>query len=63
MMRLARENNLNSLEQVRQHFRLVDQEFELGVVLTPTMKIRRQQARIVYEDLINEIYKDSATID
>lgn len=59
MQRLAQENQLNSLEQVRDHFRLVDKEFEVGVVLTPTMKIRRQQARQVYWDLIKEMYKDS----
>jgi hypothetical protein len=41
MQRLAEWNGLNSLEQVRSHFRLVDKEFEIGTVLTPTMKIRR----------------------
>lgn len=39
---LAKDNNLNSLEQVRDHFRLVDKEFEVGTILTPTQKIRRQ---------------------
>ena len=42
LQKLALENNLNSLEQIRNHFRLVDKEFEMGEVLTPTMKLRRQ---------------------
>jgi long-subunit acyl-CoA synthetase (AMP-forming) len=52
MTRLATEHGLNSLEQIRKNFRLVDQEFELGTVLTPTMKIRRQAAKEVFADLI-----------
>jgi hypothetical protein len=35
-MRLSKENNLNSLEQVRGYFRLVGKEFEIGHILTPT---------------------------
>jgi hypothetical protein len=35
-MRLAKENHLNSLEQVRGYFRLVSNEFEIGNILTPT---------------------------
>ena len=59
MKRLAKENNFNSLEQVRGHFRLIEKEFEVGTVLTPTQKIRRPKAREEYAQLIKEIYEDS----
>ena len=36
MMRLGKENKFNSLEMVKGNFRLVDKEFEVGTVLTPT---------------------------
>jgi hypothetical protein len=45
MERLANENQLNSLEKVRNHFRLVEEPFEVGTVLTPTLKLKRQVAR------------------
>ena len=41
MIRLGKENNFNSLELVKSNFRLVDKEFEIGTVLTPTQKLRR----------------------
>jgi len=56
MERLATENQLNSLEKVRNNFRLVDQPFEVGTVLTPTLKLRRAQARDYYKALIDEMY-------
>ena len=55
--RLATENRFNSLERLRGHFRLVTKEFEVGAVLTPTMKLRRNQAKDVFADLIEEIYR------
>jgi long-subunit acyl-CoA synthetase (AMP-forming) len=39
LARLAKEANFNSLEKVKSNFDLIDKEFEVGVVLTPTMKI------------------------
>lgn len=48
MERLARENHLNSLEKVKGNFRMVEKEFEIGVVLTPTMKLRRNHAKIAF---------------
>jgi len=41
MEALAVENHFNSLERVRNNFKLVIQEFEVGRVLTPTLKLRR----------------------
>jgi long-subunit acyl-CoA synthetase (AMP-forming) len=35
----------------------VDKEFEVGVVLTPTMKIKRKDARDLYAEQITRIYK------
>lgn len=54
--RLATEARFNSLERVRTYFRMVDKEFEVGVVLTPTMKLRRNQAKVYFEALIHDIY-------
>lgn len=59
LQRLATENRLNSLEQVRDHFRIVDKIFEVGYVLTPTMKLRRPFAREMYQDLINDMYAET----
>ncbi len=54
--RLANENKFNSLEKVKDKFRLVTQEFEVGTILTPTMKIRRHQAKEYFQNLIEEMY-------
>ena len=62
MQSLAVANNLNSLEQIRNHFRLVDKEFEIGTVLTPTMKVKRQAAKVVFKDFIDEMYRESTDI-
>jgi long-subunit acyl-CoA synthetase (AMP-forming) len=59
MQRLAIENRLNSLEQVRDHFRIIDKIFEVGEVLTPTMKLRRPVAREMFSNLINEMYAET----
>lgn len=56
MNRLAEENKFNSLEKVKGNFRLVKNEFEVGTVLTPTMKLRRNEAKKYFADLIEEIY-------
>ena len=61
--RLANENKFNSLEKVRQHFRLVPKEFEIGTILTPTMKLRRHQAKEAFADLIEDIYAKSAAAE
>ena len=45
LARLAREHKFNSLELVKNNFRLIDKEFEIGTVLTPTQKLRRPKAR------------------
>jgi long-chain acyl-CoA synthetase len=57
LSRLAKDSNFNSLEKVKGNFELVDKEFEVGVVLTPTMKIKRKDARDLYADAIAKIYK------
>ena len=41
MLRIGKENKFNSLELIRGNFRLVDREFEIGTILTPTQKLRR----------------------
>ena len=61
--RLAVLNKFNSLEKVRGNFRLVTEEFEMGVVLTPTMKLRRNQAKVVYASLIEDIYRASSSLE
>ena len=43
-----KKNNFNSLERIAANFEIVPVEFEIGVVLTPTMKIKRKNAREVY---------------
>ena len=45
LLRLAKENKLNSLEQVRTYFKFVAEPFEVGTVLTPTQKLRRPVAK------------------
>ena len=55
--RLAKENNFNSLEKIYSNFEIVGKEFEMGVVLTPTMKLKRKNAREVYAKHIERIYK------
>ena len=57
LSRLAKDANFNSLEKVKGNFELVYCEFEVGVVLTPTMKIKRKDARDLYADAIGRIYK------
>jgi len=54
---MATKFKLNSLEQIRNHFSLVDREFEVGVVLTPTMKIMRDKARKHFQPQIAELYR------
>jgi long-subunit acyl-CoA synthetase (AMP-forming) len=44
---------------VKSNFRLVSQEFEIGTILTPTMKLRRHQAKEAFSDLIEELYRTS----
>lgn len=44
---------------MRDHFRLVADEFEIGTILTPTMKLMRQKAKVVFADLIEDMYKES----
>ena len=57
LSRLAKDSNFNSLEKVKGNFELITKEFEVGVVLTPTMKIKRKDARDLYADAIARIYK------
>jgi long-subunit acyl-CoA synthetase (AMP-forming) len=48
LSRIAKESNFNSLEKIKGNFELVDKEFEIGVVMTPTLKLRRKFARDEY---------------
>lgn len=54
---LAKNNNFNSLEKLKGNFELVADEFEQGVVLTPTLKLRRKNAREFFAENIQRIYK------
>lgn len=47
---LAKGNNFNSLEKVKGNFELVPEEFEIGVILTPTLKLRRKFARDAFAE-------------
>jgi len=60
MGRLAQENRFNSLEKVKGNFKLVSEEFEVGTILTPTMKLRRNEAKKYFKELIEELYRASA---
>ena len=61
---LAKSNNFNSLEKVKGNFELVPEEFEIGVILTPTLKLRRKFAREAFSEQIQKIYaKSDATIN
>lgn len=55
--RLAKQAKFNSLEKVRGNFRLMANEFEVGTVLTPTMKLRRNVAKEIFKQEIEEIYE------
>lgn len=59
MDQLAVANKFNSLEKVKTNFRVIDKEFEIGTILTPTMKLRRNQAKVSFADLIEDIYANS----
>lgn len=45
LAKIAKEHNFNSLEKIKGNFELVAEEFEPGVILTPTMKLKRKVAR------------------
>ena len=60
MLRLAVENKFNPLEKVCGHFMLIFNEFEVGTILTPTMKLRRNVAKIHFAEHIDELYNRSA---
>mmetsp|Transcript_24508 Transcript_24508/g.38012 ORF Transcript_24508/g.38012 Transcript_24508/m.38012 type:complete len:111 (-) Transcript_24508:55-387(-) len=59
MMRLADANNLNSLEKPKQ-IRLITTPFSPvgNEILTPTMKLKRNVARKVFEKEIKEMYEE-----
>jgi long-chain acyl-CoA synthetase len=54
---LAKNNNFNSLEKLKSNFVLVAEEFPQEKVLTPTLKLRRKNAREYYQEEIQMIYK------
>lgn len=58
MARIAGECHFNSLEKIKGNFELVDTEFEkCGSILTPTMKIKRKNAREYFGEHIKRIYQ------
>ena len=56
LARIAKTNAFNGLERPKSHFALVDEEFKVGVILTPTMKLQRKKAREFFSTQISEIY-------
>ena len=63
LMRLAAENKFNSLEKVKGNFKIVTKEFEVGTILTPTMKLRRNEAKQYFRQLIDELYNEAANAE
>lgn len=58
LARIATESHFNSLEKIKGNFELVDVDFEKTPgVLTPTMKIKRKNAREYFGEQIKAIYK------
>lgn len=58
MMECANINKLNSLERPKQ-LRLILEPFSVeNDLLTPTMKLKRHQAKKGYEGLINKMYSE-----
>ena len=56
-MRLASENKLNSLEKPK-NMVLLEDPFTIENVLTPTFKMRRNIAKVKYENDIKKMYKE-----
>ena len=63
LMRLAAENKFNSLEKVKGNFKIVTKEFEVGTILTPTMKLRRNEAKEYFRELIDQLYNEAASAE
>ena len=59
LMSCAKASNFNSLEKVKDNFVLLAEEFPQGEVLTPTLKLKRKQARDYYKEKIDKIYADA----
>ncbi|VDN59562.1 unnamed protein product [Dracunculus medinensis] len=60
LQKIGKENNLNSIEQVKAvHLTCEAFSMENGL-LTPTMKIKRAQLRKLYRQKINDLYKTFA---
>ena len=58
----ARAAAFNSLEKVKSHFEIVANEFKVGEILTPTMKLQRKKAREFFQKEIQAIYEKSDAI-
>ena len=56
IIRLANENKFNSLEKPKQLYLLKDPWTVEDGHLTPTQKLKRPQAKIMYKDKIEELY-------
>lgn len=62
LARLAKAANYNSLEKIKSNFHLVSEEFKVGEILTPTMKLQRKKAREFFSEEIMAIYNRSDAI-
>ena len=58
----AKNHFFNSLEKVKNNFAIVSNEFAVGEVLTPTMKLQRKKARDFFQKEILAIYQKSDAI-
>lgn len=56
MNKLAGENKFNSLEKIKQVYLTLDVFTQENDLLTPTMKIKRNIAKKVFEKEINDLY-------
>ena len=55
-MRLAKENKLTGLEKPKEFYLTTDLFSVENDILTPTFKLKRNNAKKVYQDKINEMY-------
>lgn len=59
---MAQANAFNSLEKVKSNFELKANEFKVGEILTPTMKLQRKKAREFFQAEIDAIYAKADAI-
>ena len=56
LLRLAKKNSLNSLEKPKQLKLLKDPFSQENNLITPTMKLKRNVAKVYFKDAIEHLY-------